>query len=27
VDRTLEHCSPFLVSALMSFACVRLYAL
>jgi hypothetical protein len=22
VDRTLEHCSPFLVSALMSFACV-----
>jgi hypothetical protein len=27
VDRTLEHCSPFLVSALMSFACVRLSAL
>jgi hypothetical protein len=26
VDRTLEHCSPFLVSALMSFACVRLPA-
>ena len=22
VDRTLEHCSPFLVSALMAFACV-----
>jgi hypothetical protein len=27
VDRTLEHCSPFLVSALMSFACVRLLIL
>ena len=27
VDRTLEHCSPFLVSALMSFACVRLSVL
>lgn len=26
VDRTLTHCSPFLVSALMSFACVRLPA-
>lgn len=25
-DRTLEHCSPFLVSALMSFACVSLPA-
>jgi hypothetical protein len=24
VDRTLEHCSPFLVCALMAFACVRL---
>jgi hypothetical protein len=24
VDQTLEHCSPFLVSALMSFACVRI---
>lgn len=27
VDRTLEHCSPFLVSALMSFACVSRSAL
>jgi hypothetical protein len=26
VDRNLEHCSPFLVSALMSFACVSLPA-
>jgi hypothetical protein len=27
VDRTLEHCSPFLVSALMSFACVSIHVL
>jgi hypothetical protein len=24
VDRTLEHCSPFLVCAMMAFACVRI---